>query len=156
VDAAHRSHNACSSASSPLSGLAEGVCLGSRDDDFKLLLSAEALVRVVGRAAYASIEAALGDAPDAIALRRTEATGRWISWHNDVAGRTVQVPLSDDSACVGGRLLMIASGMLVSVTRRAGNLLVFDGDVVHGVTRLSAGVRHGLFAMKARMAAQPA
>jgi hypothetical protein len=36
--------------------------------------------------------------------------------------------------------------------RTEGHLLVHDGDAVHGVTTLVAGLRYGLFALKARAA----
>ncbi len=90
-------------------------------------------------------------APDAIAVRRTEATGRWIGFHTDRAARTVQVPLADDGSCTGGRLLFAGpDGALVTVPRGAGRILAHDGDAVHGVTRLTAGTRYGLFVLRAR------
>ena len=107
--------------------------------------------------------------PDVIALRRTTASGRWIGWHTDTASRTVQVwtrstgsasvfasdsaplstpqvPLSDDSACTGGRLIFLgADGGVAQPVRRVGVPLAHGGDVVHGVTRLDAGVRYSVF-----------
>ena len=48
---------------------------------------------IVGDDAVARILNALEtDAPDAIALLRTTASGRWINFHTDTAARTVQVP----------------------------------------------------------------
>ena len=43
-------------------------------------------------------------------------------------------------------------GRLISAKRAEGHPLVHDGDAVHGVTTLVAGVRYGLFALKARVA----
>lgn len=89
--------------------------------------------------------------PDAIVLRRTAATGRFIAFHTDRAARTVQVPLNHDSSCVGGRLLVAcADGKLMLAQRRQGHVLVHDGDAAHGVTRLIEGVRFGLYALRAR------
>ena len=102
------------------------------------------------------------DAPDAIALRRTSASGRWINFHTDKSARTVQVcacssrvssqrirrvtlaqvPLTDDGACVGGLLLFAcADGQLMHVQRHVGSLMAHDGDAVHGVTQLVKGIR---------------
>ena len=142
-------------------GLGASVAAGSRADDFKVMLSARELEEAVGAGPYAAIMAALAGLregvdgplrePDAVALRRTAATGRHIPFHTDRAARTVQVPLSGDDACVGGRLVVLGpDGRLHCPTRRVGALLAHDGDVVHGVTRLDAGVRYGLFALRAR------
>lgn len=47
---------------------------------------------IVGDDAVARILNALEtDAPDAIALRRTTASGRWINLHTDTAARTLHV-----------------------------------------------------------------
>ena len=113
--------------------------------------------------AYAGEGAAVGlpppppPPPDALVLRRTQATGRWIGFHTDNAARTVQVPLTgcggaeDDGGAVGGHLLFVsADGTLVAPGRTPGALLVHDGDAVHGVTALVAGVRRSFYALRAR------
>ena len=65
----------------------------------------------------------------------------------------MQVPLSgdDDGTCVGGHLAYAgADGTLLLPRRVAGAIIAHDGDVVHGVTRLDAGTRYGLYALRAR------
>ncbi len=99
-----------------------------------------------GRAGRAGADAG---PPDAIAVRRTEALGRWIGWLTDDAARALSVPLSDlGSACVGGVLLF--AGADGTPARRAGTLLAHNGNAVHGVTRLDAGTRYCLYALRAR------
>lgn len=72
--------------------VAVGVAAGSCETDFRLPLTLQELRSVVGEDACARILSALEiDAPDAIALRRTTASGRWINFHTDKAARTVQV-----------------------------------------------------------------
>jgi hypothetical protein len=128
------------------------VVLGSRESDFKMLLSPDQLLQIIGTAAYHDILAALQvTVPDAIVLRRTVATGRFIAFHTDHAARTVQVPLNHDSCCVGGRLLFACTdGKLLLAQRKQGHILVHDGDAAHGVTRLIKGVRFGLYALRSR------
>jgi hypothetical protein len=128
------------------------VVLGSCESDFKMLLSPDQLLQIIGAAAYHDILAALQViVPDAIVLRRTVATGRFIAFHTDHAARTVQVPLNHDSCCVGGRLLFACTdGKLLLAQRREGHILVHDGDAAHGVTRLIKGVRFGLYALRSR------
>ena len=68
------------------------VAEGSSEGDFKLLLTLQKLRSIVGDDSCAQIMSALeAEAPDAIALRRTTASGRWINFHTDTAARTVQV-----------------------------------------------------------------
>ncbi len=146
--------------------LAAGVLAGSGPDDFKMLLWPSHARELLGADAYAAICAALDDLelplptpppPDALVLRRTQATGRWIGFHTDNAARTVQVPLTgcsgaeEDCGAVGGHLLFAsADGTLAAPARTPGSLLVHDGDAVHGVTALVAGVRRSFYALRAR------
>jgi hypothetical protein len=71
--------------------VADGVAAGSHEGDFKLLITLPELRTIVGDEACARVLSALeADAPDAIALRRTTASSRWINFHTDAAARTVQ------------------------------------------------------------------
>ena len=72
--------------------VAESIAAGSCEGDFRLLLTLQELRSMVGDDSYARVLTALEtDEPDAIALRRTTASGRWINFHTDTAARTVQV-----------------------------------------------------------------
>jgi hypothetical protein len=137
-----------------LTPLEEGVLAGSVRTDFKILLTVERARELLGDAVYNDVVFPLGKKhgpPDALVLRRTEATGRWIGFHTDNARRTVQVPLSDDSACEGGRLVFLhANGEMEFPKRVAGGLVMHDGDIVHGVTALRRGVRYSFYALRAR------
>ena len=127
---------------------------GSKRDDFKMLLRRDELCAMVGDAAYLSMTELLGREPDAIALRRTVGTGKWIGFHTDDAGRTVQVPLPSPkgSECTGGNLVFLCgnSGEMRCVDRVPGVPLCHEGDAVHGVTALTSGVRYGLFLLSER------
>ena len=82
----------CSAA--PCSGLAQALVNSSCENDFRLLLSLQELLAVAGDYSCQRILSALEtNAPDAIVLRRTVATGSWISFHTDAVARTVQVLL---------------------------------------------------------------
>jgi ubiquitin C len=93
--------------------VAYGVAAGSCEDDFRLPLALQELRSVVGDDACARILSALEtDAPDAIVLRRTTASGRWINFHTDTAARTVQVPANS-------LLLLLLLLLLLPALRRA-------------------------------------
>ena len=133
----------------PRNATEASIAAGSADMDFKLVMSREELVDAVGLEVYHACVAAAGlgsTAPAAIAIRRTVGTGRWIDWHVDAAGRTVQVPLTDDAECTGGHLLFAGQdGRIRRAHRRVGVPIAHDGTAVHGVTRLDAGLRYGLY-----------
>jgi hypothetical protein len=79
--------------------VAEGVATGSCEGDYRLLLTLQEMRSIVGDDACARVLTALEtDEPDAIALRRTTASGRWINFHTDTAARTVQVGSCSSSA----------------------------------------------------------
>ena len=79
--------------------------------------------KVVGNAAWVEISSALEtDAPDAIALRRTTASGRWINFHTDTAARTVQV-----SAHCRCRIPRIVSTLYSVPSSRQSNAGASDG-----------------------------
>jgi len=138
---------------STLSNLEKSVYSGSRLDDFKTILTVKDLVDIIGDRAYDKICQTLGitESPDAIAIRRTVAENRWINFHTDNALKTVQVPLSHDDSCIGGKLVFaLPDGSLVQPTRVPGSILYHHGDVVHGVTQLTSGKRYGLFVLVSR------
>jgi hypothetical protein len=161
---------------------AAGVAAGSTRTDYRYLLGAATVARVLGDAGVSAVLDALeavrgeseGVAPlrvsDVVfALRRTEsrasaADAKWIGFHYDSAGLTAQIPLgvvavscddgSDNASTEGGRTVYaLASGSLLVPERVAGRVLAHHGDVAHGVTRLSAGVRYGFYALVSRAAA---
>ena len=63
----------------------------------------------------------------------------------------LQVPLTSDEAGNGGQLVfLLGSGAVQVVPRQAGTAVGHHGDAVHGVPRLVAGHRYGLFVLRAR------
>ena len=69
----------------------------------------------------------------------------------DTAGLTAQVPLSDGNAEGGGILCYaLPTGEMLMPSRKVGVPVAHHGDVAHAVTRLTRGVRYGLYALVAR------
>jgi hypothetical protein len=67
------------------------VAVSSCETDFKIRLSSTELINIIGSDAYHSIVSSLGcTAPDAIVLRRTAATNRFIAFHTDHAARMLR------------------------------------------------------------------
>lgn len=82
-----------------------------------------------------------------IALRRTSVLDGCIPFHCDggYATKTVQVCLNDYHDYVGGRLVFYALGKVDVPRRWRGTCTIHDRDVLHAVTRVTAGVRYSLF-----------
>jgi ubiquitin len=157
---------------SPAAAEAVGVIGGSTRADFRFVVGAATVERSLGVACIAAVLAALEAVRGAgagtarpltvhdvvFALRRTEAQvaeAQWIGFHYDPTGLTVQIPLSGAADNVGGRTVYaLPSGELLVPDRAAGRILAHHGDVAHGVTQLSAGVRYGFYALVARADAE--
>lgn len=71
------------------------VVVTSCETDFKIRLSSAELINIIGCDGYHSIISSLGCAtPDALVLRRTAATNRFIAFHTDHAARMLCTSLA--------------------------------------------------------------
>ena len=71
------------------------VAVSSCETDFKIRLSAAELINIIGCDGYHSIISSLGcSTPDALVLRRTAATNRFIAFHTDHAARMLCTSLA--------------------------------------------------------------
>lgn len=120
-------------------------------DDLRLTLSIADLERHVGAAAVKALGAAFCGLPgefcpfDTVRLRRVARTPGPIPFHVDYAKRTMHVALDDEGAFTGGQPIFATWGGLVAPRRPRGGALIHRNCTVHGVTVLTAGVRHSLF-----------
>lgn len=80
-----------------------------------------------------------------IFARRYSSQGRpWFPLHPDSAAITVNVALSDDAEHRGGRLIGLYDGRIQTIERAEGEAVVHTSALIHGVTRMSKGVRYSL------------
>ena len=71
---------------------------------------------------------------------------RSIPFHRDVSLRTLHVPLVGEERYAGGRLTFATTQAGITTPRRpAGSYTLHDNTIAHGVTKLTSGVRYGLF-----------
>ena len=127
-------------------------------DELSLAIGADALSAIISRC-FGHLEPPFpNDSPPRFVLRRRAApsavsdgaSDSRLAFHRDAARATAMLSLNPDNEYVGSRLLMLTSGRVLCPTRAAGDALVIDDSVVHGVTRLRAGVRYNLFAFYER------
>ncbi len=116
--------------------------------DFKLPLSRGELGALVGRAAVARLADLMDGVYSDIVVRRCEEHGKLINFHTDVSLKTLQVPLNGEHEYDGGRLTFVTPEGLVAPRRPAGSATVHDHRIAHGVTKLTDGVRYGLFFLR--------
>jgi len=80
-----------------------------------------------------------------IFARRYSSQSRpWFPLHPDSAAITVNVALSDDAGHRGGRLVGLYDGCIQTIERAEGEAIVHTSALIHGVTRMSEGVRYSL------------
>ena len=115
------------------------------ESDLKLDLTREDLAACVGAAALDRLLAFVPFDNASIKLRRVEPAEKLINFHTDVTPRTVQIPLVDDTAYAGGRLVFATREGLVAPPRPAGSATIHTNRVAHGVTPHTRGTRYALF-----------
>jgi hypothetical protein len=121
--------------------------------DFKLPLSRETLVDLVGHGRVVRLEhlfKKFGCDAYTVTVRRVAAAedggeGKCINFHTDVTPRTMQVPLNAESEYEGGRLVFVTEEGLVWPSRSAGSATLHDSSIAHGVGLHARGVRYSLF-----------
>ena len=78
------------------------------------------------------------------ARRYSRQSRPWFPLHPDSAAITVNVALSDDAEHTGGRLVGLYDGRIQTLERAEGEAVVHTSALIHGVTRMSEGVRYSL------------
>ncbi|WP_444930914.1 2OG-Fe(II) oxygenase [Microbulbifer sp. SSSA002] len=71
-------------------------------------------------------------------------TRPYITFHSDICRYTAVLALNDESEFQGGRFVMLGDNQLQTVPWHSGNALLHAGNLVHGVSRLTEGVRYSL------------
>ena len=117
--------------------------MNARMDDLVVGLSEIEARSFLGTGCFERLASHFGAPIDAIKLRRVSAIGKFVPFHTDYSLKTMQVALNDDFT--GGELVFATGeGFLVPV-RPAGTAMVHTSRQLHGVAKLEAGVRYGLF-----------
>ena len=119
----------------------------SADEDQKIVITQASLDEMTGVQAMRRILALFNATRGTVSfkIRRVQASssGNCINFHLDHSYRTMQIPLNSDFE--GGRLVYLTPHGLVSPHRPAGSFTLHDNRILHGVTKLTRGVRHSLF-----------
>jgi small ubiquitin-related modifier len=118
---------------------------GSLTRDFKMNLDRDTLVQMVGAGTVKQLERLYPGSVTKIKVRRCGCHGQWIPFHTDHHDLTLQVPLNGDSDYTGGKLIYVTGDGVFAPSRPAGSYTIHDNKILHGVSRLDAGVRYGLF-----------
>ena len=134
---------------------ADGARRKGQQRDLKLLLTPQALSKLVGAVAVQALLARFGSGTvDEIKLRRVETDGgrRVINFHLDADRKTMQVALNGEGGgegeYEGGALVYVTGDGFEQPRRPAGSATIHDDTIVHGVTQLVSGVRYGLFLLQ--------
>jgi len=123
-----------------------------QSDDFKLEISKEVLIKLIGINSFQNLSQLFNDRIDEIKIRRVKSTNNVINFHKDHALKTLQVSLNGDDNYVGGKLIFISKdGKVHKLNRKKGSLTIHDNTIPHGVSKLVSGVRFGLFFLKQRL-----
>ena len=115
-------------------------------DELEALVGAAALQALVGAARELDARAG-GELPivEAFVRRYSPSERPWFPFHQDRSALTVNVALSADADGCGGQLVCVLDdGARVVGPRAEGDAAIHSSSLVHGVTRLTRGVRYSL------------
>ena len=112
-------------------------------DDLRLNLTTAELTQALQPETLKGLESLMGKY-DTIKLRRVSDRG-YIPFHTDYSRRTLQVCLNEPDQYEGGRVIFATGRGLICPPRLVGSATLHTYDVVHGVTKLTHGVRYSLF-----------
>ena len=115
------------------------------EGDFKLELSLDKLIELIGHTETEKLLGLFGGTPTSVKIRRASASSDCINFHLDVSSRTMQVALNGEDEYSGGRLMFCTTQGLVCPIRQAGTATIHDCNIVHGVSTHTTGIRYGLF-----------
>ena len=118
-------------------------CQGPQQDDLVVSLSEIEAKAFIRTETFERLRSHFGAPIDAIKLLRASAVGKFVPFHTDFSRTTLQVALNDDFA--GGQLVFATGEGFLVPPRPAGTATVHKSQQVHGVAKLEAGVRYGLF-----------
>lgn len=123
--------------------------------DYKLDLSSTLLAQLIGHSASLAVVTMCGSllsddqrldaavSPRLILRRRAAAPAERVPFHRDFSLAVVHVNLNVDFT--GGQLLLALGDSLMRPEREVGCAMGHNCAVVHGVTRITRGVRYSLF-----------
>ncbi len=78
-------------------------------------------------------------------LRMYSPTTRsYIAFHSDICRYTSVIALNNQDDFHGGRFVMLADNQLQFIPWQTGKALLHSGNLIHGVSRLTKGVRYSL------------
>ncbi len=115
----------------------------------KLKITASELKSLIGFEAVKSLvdfySEHTGGAPvNSIILRRLRANSQHVPYHLDVHNYILQVPLND--VYTGGKLVLLNENGTFYPSREVGSATLMDASrLVHGVSKLTSGVRYGMY-----------
>jgi hypothetical protein len=116
--------------------------------DFRLKISIETLEKLIGNARSSGLIKLMNYEYSDIILRRVENQEQLINFHTDHSMLTMQVVLNDKSQYEGCDLVFVTSAGFQKPIRNAGSATIHDNTILHGVTKMTYGVRYSLFFLR--------
>jgi hypothetical protein len=129
-------------------------------DELTTLIGQERLAVVIdaGAQRLSQLKVPLTSTHVRLTLRRRAAVDgtqyQVVPFHKDVSLVVVNVALNDGFQ--GGKILYVSEDRVLRPQRSTGCATVHDCSVVHGVTRLAAGIRYNLYAVFEKLKLSPA
>ena len=114
------------------------------EKDFKLDLSNNDLQSLIGKYNFSKLKNIFSKF-NKIKLRKVTANNSFIDFHTDHALKTLKIPLNRRNEYNGGDLIYLTKNKIHIPKQNLNSITIHQNNIVHGVTRLTSGIRYSLF-----------
>ena len=114
------------------------------ESDFKLDLSNNELQNLIGIYKFNKLKNIFNNF-NKIKIRKVSGNNSYIDFHIDHAKKTLKIPLNSHSKYKGGDLIYLTKNEIHIPKQNLNSMTIHQNNIVHGVTRLTSGIRYSLF-----------
>jgi len=114
------------------------------ENDFKLDLSNNELQGLIGKYKFNKLKDIFSKF-NKIKLRKVTGNNSFIDFHTDHAIKTLKIPLNSHNEYNGGDLIYLTKNKIHIPKQNLNSITIHQNNIVHGVTRLTSGIRYSLF-----------
>lgn len=114
------------------------------ESDFKLDLSNNELQNLIGIYKFNKLKNIFNNF-NKIKIRKVSGNNSYIDFHIDHAKKTLKIPLNSHNNYKGGDLIYLTKNEIHIPKQNLNSMTIHQNNIVHGVTRLTSGIRYSLF-----------
>ena len=116
--------------------------------DFKLDITKDDLKHIIGTIAFNKLCNIFIDDFNKIKIRKVKSSNSVIDFHKDFSTKTLKIPLNSHNEYKGGDLIYLTKNKIHAPIQKLNSMTIHTNNIVHGVTKLTSGIRYSLFILQ--------